>query len=107
MLAFLRPARQMVAMNLQPSPAPYRADPKIASLGDKIGDPVTGADFPKAILRYRNDRWAATVGLDGLSDAEWTEQYLRAIARRNPIDGSIFASRTRWSSGPVVSVSQV
>ena len=49
-------------MNVNPSPAPYRADPKITSLGDKIGDPVRPANFPKAILRYRNDRWAATVG---------------------------------------------
>lgn len=64
-------------MNVNPSPAPYRADPKITSLGDKIGDPVRPADFPDAILRYRNDRWAATVGLDGLSDAEWIEHFAR------------------------------
>ena len=64
-------------MNVNPSPAPYRADPKITSLGDKIGDPVRPADFPDAILRYRNDRWAATVGLDRLSDAEWIEHFAR------------------------------
>ncbi len=64
-------------MNVNPSPAPYRADPKITSLGDKIGDPVRPTDFPDAILRYRNDRWAATVGLDGLSDAEWIEHFAR------------------------------
>lgn len=62
-------------MNVNPSPAPYRADPKIASLGDKIGDPVRPADFPKAILRYRNDRWAATVGLDGLSNEQWIAHF--------------------------------
>jgi serine/tyrosine/threonine adenylyltransferase len=65
----------MAAMNLEPSPAPYRADPKIASLGEQIGDPVPVADFPKAILRYRNDRWAATVGLDTLSDEEWIRHF--------------------------------
>lgn len=64
-------------MNVNPSPAPYRADPKITSLGDKIGDPVHPAQFPKAILRYRNDRWAATVGLDGLSDAAWIAHFGR------------------------------
>lgn len=64
-------------MNVNPSPAPYRADPKITSLGDKIGDPVRAAEFPKTILRFRNDRWAATVGLDKLSDAEWIEHFGR------------------------------
>ena len=64
-------------MNVNPSPAPYRADPKITSLGNKIGDPVRAAEFPKTILRFRNDRWAATVGLDKLSDAEWIEHFGR------------------------------
>jgi uncharacterized protein YdiU (UPF0061 family) len=78
MLAFLRCAPQSgVQMNLQPAPSPYRADPQIASLGEKIGDPVTPAEFPKAILRYRNDRWAASVGLDGLSDEEWISHFGR------------------------------
>ncbi len=62
-------------MNLQPAPSPYRADPQIASLGAKIGDPVQAANFPKAILRYRNDRWAASVGLDSLDDAAWIEHF--------------------------------
>jgi serine/tyrosine/threonine adenylyltransferase len=65
------------AMNLQPLPSPYRADPQIASLGAKIGDPVRPADFPKGILRFRNDRWAATVGLDGLSDEQWVQHFAR------------------------------
>ncbi|MEQ1539983.1 MAG: protein adenylyltransferase SelO family protein [Sphingorhabdus sp.] len=64
-------------MNLQPAFAPYRADPKIASLGDKIGDPVSAANFPKTVLRYRNDRWAATVGLDQLTDAQWIAHFGR------------------------------
>jgi serine/tyrosine/threonine adenylyltransferase len=64
-------------MNLQPTPSPYRADPQIASLGVKVGDPVAAADFPKAILRFRNDRWAATVGLEGLSDEDWVRHFAR------------------------------
>ncbi len=64
-------------MNIQPEPAPYSADVRITSLGDKIGDAVTPADFPETILRFRNDRWAATVGLDGLDDAEWLRHFGR------------------------------
>ncbi|MGL5838877.1 MAG: protein adenylyltransferase SelO family protein [Sphingorhabdus sp.] len=64
-------------MNVNPLPAPYRADPKITSLGAQIGDPVKAADFPKAILRYRNDRWGATVGLDGLTDDAWIAHFAR------------------------------
>jgi serine/tyrosine/threonine adenylyltransferase len=64
-------------MNLQPAPTPYRADPQIASLSVKIGDPVRAADFPKAVLRYRNDRWAASVGLDQLNDEQWIEHFAR------------------------------
>jgi serine/tyrosine/threonine adenylyltransferase len=79
MLAFLRPARQMVAMNIQPSPAPYRADPKIASLGAQIGDPVRAAEFPETILRFRNDRWAASVGLDELTDEQWIGHFARFL----------------------------
>jgi serine/tyrosine/threonine adenylyltransferase len=64
-------------MNLLPVPSPYRADCQIASLGEKIGDPVRAAKFPAAVLRYRNDRWAATVGLEHLDDAEWIAHFAR------------------------------
>jgi serine/tyrosine/threonine adenylyltransferase len=64
-------------MNLLPVPSPYRADCQIASLGEKIGDPVRAAEFPAAVLRYRNDRWAATVGLDNLDDAQWIAHFAR------------------------------
>jgi serine/tyrosine/threonine adenylyltransferase len=64
-------------MNLQPAPSPYRADPQIASLGEKIGDRVRPANFPKGILRYRNDRWATSIGLDTISDAEWVDHFAR------------------------------
>ncbi len=64
-------------MQIDALPSPYRPDPKIATLGEKIGDAVQAADFPKTILRFRNDRWAATVGLDGLSDAAWLKHFGR------------------------------
>jgi serine/tyrosine/threonine adenylyltransferase len=66
-------------MHINVLPSPYRPDPKIASLGAKIGDVVKAADFPDTILRYRNDRWAQTVGLDTLSDEDWVQHFGRFI----------------------------
>ncbi|KQY86334.1 MULTISPECIES: protein adenylyltransferase SelO [unclassified Brevundimonas] len=58
------------------SPA-YRPDSRFFDLGDEYGDAVRPADFPEAILRVRNDRAASSVGLDGLSDAEWIAHFGR------------------------------
>jgi uncharacterized protein YdiU (UPF0061 family) len=60
-----------------PLPAPYRPDPRILELGDAYYDPVDAADFPRTILRFRNDRWAPTVGLGALADEEWTAHFGR------------------------------
>ncbi|ATQ67676.1 MULTISPECIES: protein adenylyltransferase SelO [Methylosinus] len=49
----------------------YRAAPLHSTLGDEFFDRVQPADFPKHILRHRNQRAAATVGLDTLTDEEW------------------------------------
>ena len=67
----------MEAMQFTRPASPYRPDPKIASLGDKIGDAVRAADFPETVLRFRNDPWAATVGLDGLTDEQWLSHFGR------------------------------
>ena len=64
-----------------PVSADYRPDPRLVQLGAEFADPVRPADFPEAILRFRNDRAAATVGLAGLSDAEW----IAAFARFEPL----------------------
>ena len=48
------------------SPA-YQPDPQFDALGPDFADPVTAADFPQTLLRYRNDRAAASVGLAGLT----------------------------------------
>ena len=64
------------------SPA-YRPDPQFAALGPEFGDAVQAADFPQAILRVRNDRAAATVGLDTLTDAEWIAHF----GRLEPLPG--------------------
>jgi serine/tyrosine/threonine adenylyltransferase len=62
-------------MNSISNSAVYRPDVKITSLGEKIGDPVLPANFPEAIIRFRNDRAAASVGLNGLTDAEWVSHF--------------------------------
>ncbi len=72
-------------MNSISNSAAYRPDVKITSLGEKIGDPVQPANFPEAVLRFRNDRAAASVGLDGLTDAEWIAHF----ARFNPLPGNM------------------
>ncbi len=60
-----------------PQPSPYRPEKAILSLGDAFYDPVTPADFPQAIMRFRNQRWAEAVGLAGLSEAEWIRHFAR------------------------------
>jgi serine/tyrosine/threonine adenylyltransferase len=57
----------------------------ILELGDAFYDAVRPADFPQAILRFRNDRAAAEVGLETLDDAEWVERF----ARFQPFEGSL------------------
>jgi serine/tyrosine/threonine adenylyltransferase len=55
----------------------YRAETAIVELGDAFYDPVEAADFPQAILRFRNDRAAAAVGLDHLTNDEWIRHFGR------------------------------
>jgi uncharacterized protein YdiU (UPF0061 family) len=68
-----------------PVSAAYRPDPQFPALGAEFADPVAAAAFPQAILRYRNDRAAATVGLDTLTDAEWIAHF----GRFQPLPGNI------------------
>ncbi|MFN4041052.1 MAG: protein adenylyltransferase SelO [Brevundimonas sp.] len=64
------------------SPA-YRPDPRFFDLGPDYADAVKAAEFPKHILRHRNDRAAAEVGLETLSDAEW----IAHLGRFEPLPG--------------------
>ncbi|MET0239792.1 MAG: protein adenylyltransferase SelO family protein [Sphingobium sp.] len=57
----------------------------VADIADFIGDPVKAADFPSTTLRFRNDRAAATVGLDDLDDAAWVQHF----GRFTPLAGSL------------------
>jgi len=64
-------------MRAEPQAAPYRPDTPILELAGWLGDRVAPADFPMARLRFRNDRWAGTVGLSELSDEDWVRHFAR------------------------------
>ncbi|HEY0011950.1 MAG TPA: YdiU family protein [Allosphingosinicella sp.] len=65
--------------------SPYRPDPKILALGGAFYDPVDAADFPQTILRFRNERWAPSVGLEALGDEEWAAHF----GRFRPLPGNL------------------
>ena len=67
-----------------PPSSRYRPSRRHADLGADFYDVVLAAEFPQHILRYRNQRWAARVGLDQLDDAEWTQHFGRFV----PLPGS-------------------
>ena len=69
----------------QAAPHAYRPEATILTLGDSFYDPVEAANFPQTILRFRNDRAAAEVGLDQLDDAQW----IRHFGRFEPLPGSL------------------
>ena len=66
-------------------PQDSRPETTIHQLGDGFYDPVAAADFPQTVLRFRNDRAAAQVGLEALSDNDW----LRHFGRFDPLPGSL------------------
>jgi len=68
-----------------PVSAIYQPDPQFPKLGPEFADPVRPADFPETILRFRNDRAAATIGLDTLTDAEWIAHF----GRFQPLPGNL------------------
>lgn len=62
----------------------FKAETIHENLGSDFFDEVSAAQFPDHILRYRNQRWAQRVGLDGLSEAEW----LAHFGEFKPVPGS-------------------
>ena len=66
-----------------PAGPAWRPDPLFTALGGEFSDPVAPADFPKTVLRFRNDRATATVGLETLTDDEW----VAAFGRFQPLPG--------------------
>ncbi|MEA3387752.1 protein adenylyltransferase SelO family protein [Sphingobium sp. CCH11-B1] len=65
--------------------ANYRPATEIDALMPDIATPVAAASFPQTILRYRNDRAAASVGLEGLDDRDWVSHF----GRFSPLEGSL------------------
>ena len=68
-----------------PVSANYRPRPRITTLGDGFYDEVAPAEFPERILRFRNRRWDARVGLGDLTAAEWEAHF----ARFEPLPGNL------------------
>ncbi|MEL7445962.1 MAG: YdiU family protein [Pseudomonadota bacterium] len=62
-------------MRKEPQPADYQPDTPITAITDWLASPVAAAEVPEARIRYRNDRWAHTVGLAGLDDDQWAAHF--------------------------------
>lgn len=54
-------------------------------IATSFADPVSPADFPQTVLRWRNQRWASEVGLGDLSEAQWQEHF----GRFTPLPGNL------------------
>lgn len=67
--------------------SPFKGTTAHARLGDAFFDIVTPADFPRTVLRYRNQRWAERMGLGGLTEEQWISHF----ARFAPLPGSFKA----------------
>jgi serine/tyrosine/threonine adenylyltransferase len=63
----------------------YRPARAIDAVADFLADPVRPADYPQHLLRWRNDRAAAEIGLDTFTDTEWTGHFGRFV----PLSGSL------------------
>ena len=72
-------------MTILPQASTYRPETVIHELGNDFYDPVEAANFPQHILRFRNDRWAETVGLADLDDEKWLDHFGRFM----PLEGSL------------------
>lgn len=53
----------------------YKPDPRWPQLGTHFYDVVAPAQFPSAILRFRNDNWDHRIGLDTLDKHEWKNHF--------------------------------
>ena len=55
----------------------YIPDPRFQEMGPEFADSVEPARFPAEKPRFRNQRAAATVGLENLDEAEWASAFAR------------------------------
>ena len=63
----------------------FRPARRHEDLGDAFYDRVAPADFPKTILRHRDQRWAERIGLGDLDEAQWLTHFGRFV----PLPGSL------------------
>ncbi|WP_199554989.1 protein adenylyltransferase SelO family protein [Sandaracinobacteroides hominis] len=63
----------------------FRPSQAVLELGGDFYDAVRAADFPAHVLRFRNGRAAAEIGLEPLSDADWVQHF----GRFEPLPGSL------------------
>lgn len=56
-------------------PSAYQPAPVHSRLGPDLYDEVSPARFPAAILRFRNQRHAESVGLGDLNDEQWSAHF--------------------------------
>ncbi|HEX8418842.1 MAG TPA: YdiU family protein [Sphingomonas sp.] len=66
-------------------PQAYRPATALLTLGEGFFDPVAPADFPETRLRFRNQRAAAEIGVDPLTDEEW----IRHFGRFDPLPDTL------------------
>ncbi len=64
------------------APQPIPGNPPISELGDQFYDAVKAAEFPTAIPRFLNRRWAERVGL---GNVDWEKHF----ARFEPLPGNL------------------
>lgn len=72
-------------MQNPPPEQPTSAAPPFLRIADSFADAVAPADFPTAVLRWRNQRWAAETGLGNLSEEAW----IRHFARFDALPGNL------------------
>ena len=66
-----------------PVSSAYVPDPRFVALGEKFYDPMEPAAFPAPVVRLWDQRAAATVGLETLTD----DEKLKHFARFEPLPG--------------------
>ena len=79
------PSKRFARVPRLPTRSHYVPDPRILELGEAFYDPVDAAEFPQTILRFRNDRWAPSVGLEALTDEDWIRHFGRFV----PLPGNL------------------
>ena len=63
----------------------FRPEQQILSLGDGLYDRVEPAEFPQHIVRWRDDRGAAEIGLETLTPEQWVHHF----GALQPLEGSL------------------